>query len=445
MSRASPLLCFYADDFTGATDALDALHVAGVSTTLLLDTSEETAQEFSGGDAIGLAGTSRAMTPAEMDEALPEVFQWMRRTGASVCHYKVCSTFDSAPQVGNIGHAIRLAQDHFDPGPVPVVVGAPRLGRYVAFGNLFAKSGAAAQVHRLDRHPVMSRHPVTPMHESDLARVLRSQAQVEVTHTSLADMAAGDWPAHGSAYRSAHVFDTVGNDDLKNVGSWIAEEATRRTLFCVGSSGVETGLVESGALKPEVIREAQRVDGLPGRMVVVSGSCSSTTSRQIDTAVEAGFFPVLLDVEALARVDVERQSVIAATVRAASAVLARGQDPIIYSAKGVRAEVQAEHAGRFERRIGECLGAILCELLAAHAIDRVAVAGGDTSGRVTRALGATALTVAAHIDPGAPLCELFRRGKKPLLVALKGGQMGFDDYFLRVRDACAHLPRPRLT
>ena len=434
MTRTSPLLCFYADDFTGATDALDALHVAGVDATLILDTSEETVREFAGGDAIGLAGTSRAMSPEEMDVALPEVYRWMRRTGAKICHYKVCSTFDSSPKIGNIGHAIRIAEYYFDPGPMPVVVGTPRLGRYVAFGNLFAKSGGAAHAHRLDRHPVMSQHPITPMHESDLAEVLGMQAAIDVTLTSIADMGAGRWPQHGSTVRSAHVFDTIDIDDLKSVGSWINNEADKRTVFCVGSSGVETALVECGALVSTSARHSERRLHKHNRMVVVSGSCSKTTSSQIDVAVAAGFVPVLLDVDRL-MLDPEIENAIATTVRAASEAIARGNDPIVYSAKGARTDTRRGDPTELESRIGECLGEILSELLSIHQIDRVAIAGGDTSGRVTRALGAVAIKVAVHIAPGAPLCELYRPGRTPLLVALKGGQMGSDDYFIKVRDA----------
>lgn len=373
--KISPLLCFYADDFTGATDALDALHVAGVDATLILDTSEETVREFAGGDAIGLAGTSRTMSPEEMDVVLPEVYRWMRRTGARICHYKVCSTFDSSPNIGNIGHAIRIAEHYFDPGPMPVVVGTPRLGRYVAFGSLFARGGGAAHVHRLDRHPVMSQHPITPMHESDLAEVLGMQAKVDVTLTSIADMGAGRWPKHGSTLRSAHVFDTIDNDELKSVGSWINNEADKRTVFCVGSSRVETALVECGALVSTSAHHSERHLLKHNRMVVVSGSCSKTTSSQIDVAVAAGFVPVLLDVDRL-MLDPEIKNAIATTVRAASEAIALGNDPIIYSAKGARTDTRIGGPTDLESRIGECLGEKLSELLTIHPIDRLPLQAG---------------------------------------------------------------------
>lgn len=295
-------------------------------------------------------------------------------------------------------------------------------------------AGVVRFVPKLDRHPVMSQHPITPMHESDLAEVLRMQAAIDVTLTSIADMGAGRWPQHGSTVRSAHVFDTTDVDDLKSVGSWINNEADKRTVFCVGSSGVETALVECGALVSTSARHSECRLHKHNRMVVVSGSCSKTTSSQIDVAVAAGFVPVLLDVDRL-MLDPEIENVIATTVRAASEAIARGNDPIIYSAKGARTDTRRGDPTELESRIGECLGEILSELLSIRQIDRAAIAGGDTSGRVTRALGAVAIKVAVHITPGAPLCELYRPGRTPLLVALKGGQMGSDDYFIKVRDA----------
>ena len=170
--RGSLRLAFYGDDFTGSTDALEVLAFAGVRTALFLKAPTRVMLErFGALDAIAIAGDSRAMSPEEMDRQLPPLFDALAALDAPIVHYKVCSTFDSAPGIGSIGRVIEIARRRFAAAPfVPVVAGTPALGRYCVFGHLFARSGTDGQVYRIDRHPIMSVHPVTPMHESDLAR-----------------------------------------------------------------------------------------------------------------------------------------------------------------------------------------------------------------------------------------------------------------------------------
>src|SRR6185437_5106540 len=99
----------------------------------------------------------------------------LKALSAPLIHYKVCSTFDSSPETGSIGRAIEIGQDVFNSTVTPMVVGAPRLGRYCIFGNLFARSGLDSEVFRLERHPTMRTHPITPMCDSDLRRLLAMQ------------------------------------------------------------------------------------------------------------------------------------------------------------------------------------------------------------------------------------------------------------------------------
>src|SRR6218665_2756544 len=153
-----PLLSYYGDDFTGSTDVMEALASNGVETTLFLGIPSDAMRErFKSCRAIGIAGTSRSETPEWMEANLGPAFTWLKSLQADICHYKVCSTFDSAPKVGNIGKAIEIGKALFGQPFVPVVVGAPQLKRYTAFGHLFA--AYQGQVYRIDRHPVMSRHP----------------------------------------------------------------------------------------------------------------------------------------------------------------------------------------------------------------------------------------------------------------------------------------------
>ena len=124
-----------------------------------------------------------------MDRELPAVFDWLRSLQTPVVHYKVCSTFDSAPHRGSIGRAIEIGLEQFGQAIVPVVVGAPELGRYTVFGQLFA--AFQGEVFRIDRHPVMSRHPATPMTEADLLLHLARQTVLPMARIDLADQLAG--------------------------------------------------------------------------------------------------------------------------------------------------------------------------------------------------------------------------------------------------------------
>src|SRR5262245_49980321 len=166
--EAGLLVAYYGDDFTGSTDVMEALSCSGIRTVLFMNppTLRDLAK-YRGLRAFGIAGSSRNMSPAEMDRALPGVFRSLKCSGAPIVHYKVCSTFDSSPQIGSIGRAIELGRPVFKSKIIPLVVGAPPLGRYCVFGHLFARSGLDSQLFRLDRHPTMSRHPITPMRESD--------------------------------------------------------------------------------------------------------------------------------------------------------------------------------------------------------------------------------------------------------------------------------------
>lgn len=184
------LLSFYGDDFTGSTDAMEALTIRGVPTVLFTDApSPASLARFPDCRAAGVAGISRSQTPDWMSANLPPMFRSLKTLNAPVFHYKVCSTFDSAPHVGSIGRAIELARDVFGSASVPIVVGAPALKRYLVFGNLFATADGAT--HRIDRHPTMSKHPVTPMDEGDLRRHLARQTSLPVGLVDLLAVRAG--------------------------------------------------------------------------------------------------------------------------------------------------------------------------------------------------------------------------------------------------------------
>ena len=173
------LYSYYGDDFTGSTDVLEGLAVAGVRSVLFLGSpAEHHWRRFSDCQAFGIAGDSRSRTPEWMDEHLPGIFARLRSFGAPIVHYKTCSTFDSSPAIGSIGRAMEIGRDILKSPFVPVVVAAPHLKRYVVFGNLFAAAGN--EIYRIDRHPTMRQHPVTPMHEADLRLHLARQTPLRV-------------------------------------------------------------------------------------------------------------------------------------------------------------------------------------------------------------------------------------------------------------------------
>ena len=162
------LMAFYGDDFTGSADAMEALTFNGVPTVLFLDRPDPALlkRRLKNVRAVGVAGTSRTMTPSQMDKELPGQFQMLKDLGAPIIHYKVCATFDSSAKIGSIGHAADLAFNVIKPPFGVIVQGVPVIGRYVVFGNHFTTVGN--KTYRLDRHPMMSRHPITPMDEGDL-------------------------------------------------------------------------------------------------------------------------------------------------------------------------------------------------------------------------------------------------------------------------------------
>ena len=297
------LLSFYGDDLTGSTDAMEALTSHGVATALFLDVPTAAQLDRLGPvAAIGIAGTSRSEGPAWMDLHLTPALVWLRGRGASICHYKVCSTFDSSPGIGSIGKAIDIGAAVFGQATVPVVVGAPQIKRYTAFGTLFA---GYREVFRIDRHPVMSRHPVTPMREADLRLHLAAQTERRIGLVDLAALQADDRDARIAAVLAdmpgALLVDVADQDSQHVAGAVLWGMRRPGGLFVVGSSGVEYALLAAwrdAALVPG--RADFAPPGAVDQLAVVSGSCSPTTARQIEHALADGFAGVAVDPRRLA-------------------------------------------------------------------------------------------------------------------------------------------------
>jgi uncharacterized protein YgbK (DUF1537 family) len=434
------LLSFYGDDLTGSTDAMEALESRGVPTALFLDVpSPEQLARLGPVSAIGIAGTSRSQSPAWMDLHLTPALRWLHGRGAALCHYKVCSTFDSAPNVGSIGHAIDIGAAIFDQATVPLVVGAPQLKRYTAFGTLFA--AYRGETFRIDRHPVMSRHPVTPMHEADLRRHLALQTDRRCALLDLADLQADDRDARVSAALADEpgvlLIDVADPASQRAAGDLLWTGRRPGGGFVVGSSGVEYALLPAwtqAGIAPG--RADFPHPGAVDRLAVVSGSCSPTTERQIRHALDHGFAGIGLDVR---RMIAAPDAVLGEAVAAGSRALAEGRSVVLHTALGpdtdLGSAIDALPDGR--HALGRGLGRVLRALVERHGLRRAVVAGGDTSSHALRELDVFALRTRLPLPqtPGSPLCTAFsdHAAFDGLEVALKGGQVGHDDYFEAIR------------
>jgi uncharacterized protein YgbK (DUF1537 family) len=434
------LVAWYGDDFTGSSAVLEALSFAGLQSVLFLDIpTDEQLRRFPDMRGIGIASIARSKKPDWMEEYLPPAFGWLAARHAPINHYKVCSTLDSAPDVGSIGKAIDIAAECFKGAWIPCLVAAPENRRYQIFGHLFAS--APGGVFRLDRHPVMARHPVTPMDESDVIRHLSRQTKRPM---GLIDIEALEHDPetmlqeqidHGAEIIS---LDSLTDQQMACAGGLIW---TRRAdgPFVVGSQGVEHALIaywrEAGLIEP---REPPKSAGAVDQMIVVSGSVSPVTAAQVDWAEANGFEVILLDA---ARIVAHDEGSVRTAFETALETLSAGRDPLILTARGPDdpgiAEMRktADQLGLSDHvanaRIGECLGRLLADLLRKTGVRRAAISGGDTSGYATRKLGLFALTALAPTIPGAALLSAHAEnaGIDGLELALKGGQMGSPDFF----------------
>jgi len=463
-------LAFYGDDFTGSTDALEVLAFAGLDCALFLEVpDEQTLRELGPFDAIGVAGASRAMSPAEMDEQLRPVLAAMSRLPVALVHYKVCSTFDSSPAIGSIGRVMELSCTAFGDTAIPIVAATPALGRYCAFGNLFARSGTDGRVHRIDRHPIMSAHPVTPMHEADLTRHLGTQTSMPIASFTLPLFALDREAMAVQLHRlmdatpgGAVLVDGMAAEHLTETG-WLLDDLARgrqTPLFCVGGSGLEYALTQwwrvAGVL-PASPTAHERFDGVP-QVLAVSGSASPLSALQIDAALSAGFVELPVDAAALVAAS-DRGTELGRLAERALLALRAGQSVMLHSARGPQdprietmlaalagqgmGREQARHEGG--RLLGQRLGELVDALLRAHPVQRLLLSGGDTSSHVTQRLAPQALRVVARLAPGAPLCRAISREPHlaQLEIALKGGQMGQPDYFVKALRGTADA-RPSL-
>jgi uncharacterized protein YgbK (DUF1537 family) len=434
-----PQITFYGDDFTGSTDAMEALSSNGIETVLFTEIpDEERLKVFNNVAAIGLAGTSRSQTPEWMDRELPGIFAWLRSLQAPISHYKVCSTFDSSPEQGSIGRAIDIGLQTFEQNATPLIVGVPQLGRYTMFGELYARF--RDDIFRIDRHPVMSRHPATPMHEADLRKHLAKQTQTPIGLVDLPSLLAGKgaMALRKAMYESKKVIMIDVADALSQrlAGELVNMHFAGTGPLIFGSSGVEYAYIETLRARGKLPQAAPQPPlSAQDRIAVVSGSCSPTTETQIRYAGQNGFEPVQVNYEALANGLGSDQAETEATDRATT-VLKSGRSPLLFTSLGAPSS-RPVGSSNGNDRVGRRLGAMLNRLANENDLKRVIIAGGDTSSHALEELRIGALTLRHAIAqaPGSPVCLGYRfDGSAPLELALKGGQIGEEDFFVRIRD-----------
>lgn len=438
------LLAWYGDDFTGAAAVMEVLAFAGLPTMLFLGVPT-TAQlsRYPDLKAVGVASTARAQSPEWMDRVLTPAFKSLLDLDPQILHYKICSTLDSSPTVGSIGKAIEIGADLLKPNNVPVLVAAPQMQRYQMFGNLFA--GLGDEVYRLDRHPVMARHPITPMAEADVARHIAAQSERLATSQWTSEGVTAHRPASAPGPINIFTMDCFDARSETAAGRMIWEN--RRTdRFVVGSQGIEFALVrhwiETGAMPAQ---NPPASAGPAQGMVTVSGSVSPTTADQIAWSRANGFEAIRFDATQACGDASTLKGEIARVVEASLLAISQGTDPLIFTAEGPDDPAvplfrkAVERAGKpmsqVNQSIGEALGAALLGILTESKLRRAVISGGDTSGYATQQLGIFALSALAPTIPGASLFKAHADGEMDgLELALKGGQMGSPDYFGWIRD-----------
>jgi uncharacterized protein YgbK (DUF1537 family) len=446
------LLTFYGDDFTGSTDALEQLTLAGIRTALFIaPPTPVQLKKFPGLQAIGVAGKTRSLAPEAMARELGPALLALKKLKPRHVHYKVCSTFDSSPTIGSIGRVMDVAAKIFSAPFIPLLVAAPALGRYTVFGQHFARYGIGSEgaIHRLDRHPSISQHPVTPMTEADLRVHLARQTQKQIALFDVLQVALPSKEACAAFGQllatkpEVILFDALMPEHLTLIGRLLEDFASsRRPLFSVGSSGIEAALAMRFNNRSRRRQSAHFSEGnergltstATRRLLVGSGSCSPVTSGQIAWALKHGFAELPLDAALLTSPKTAAKEI----SRAAQATAERLQNDrsvIVHSTRtGSNPRVAAKLKDRTAEVLGSALGAVLRLAIAQSSVRRICIAGGDTSSYAARAMGIDALEMIAPLTPGAPLCRAHAPGSPVdgCEVVFKGGQVGAENYFQTV-------------
>ncbi len=410
------LLGAVADDSTGATGLANTLVGRGMRCVQVIGVPQDDL-DLGDAEAVVVALKSRTAPVAEAVAESLAAARWLRAQGARQIFFKYCSTFDSTAK-GNIGPVADALQSELESDFALVCPAFPAAGRQVFQGHLFV-------VGELLSDSPMKDHPLTPMRDSSLVRLMQAQSTRRVGLVPQNVVAQGP-EATRAAFEALRdrgvaygVVDAICDADLEAIGRAAAEQA-----LITGGSGVALGLPDNfrraGLLGAPTVPEAPRVEG---RAAVIAGSCSVATRGQI--AEVQGRWPCH-------KLDAHRIAAGEAVVEAALDWFA-AQDPakplLVYASSdpGEVAEVQAAYGrDRAGEMIETAFGRIAQGMVEAG-VRRLIVAGGETSGAVVAALGVRALRIGPEIDPGVPWTESL--GAPRLALALKSGNFGAADFF----------------
>jgi uncharacterized protein YgbK (DUF1537 family) len=414
----APLLGCIADDFTGATDLAGILVRAGMRTVQTVGVpAGPLGAEV---DAVVVALKSRTVPAQDAVAQSLAALAWLREAGCRRFFFKYCSTFDSTDR-GNIGPVAEALLAALD-APLAIACPAfPENGRRVFTGYLFVGDLLLSESGMKD-------HPLTPMTDPSLVRVLQRQARGRVGLVQEAAVAAGPAAirARLEALRaegaSLAIVDAISDGDLQAIG-----EACADLPLVTGGSGVAMGLPAAwrarGLLGPA--DGAATLPSSSGLRAIISGSCSTATLGQVAAALAAGIPAFRVDPLRLAA----GEDVAAAALAWATPRLAAG--PVLVHATAEPAEVRAAQDRLGRERAGvlveACLAAVAAGLVE-RGVGRLIVAGGETSGAVVSALGVRSLRIGPQIAPGVPWTATV--GSRPLALALKSGNFGGPGFFV---------------
>ncbi|WP_415123849.1 four-carbon acid sugar kinase family protein [Paraburkholderia sp.] len=439
-----PTYAFYGDDFTGATDTLAHLARAGLRTMLFFAPPDAARLSMLGRlDALGVAGAARTMAPPAQQRELARVGAAFAALGVRVIHYKVCSTFDSAPHTGSIGVAIRTLRAYCASELVAIVGGQPNLRRYCVFGQLFAAAAVddgRHAIYRIDRHPTMSRHPVTPMHEADLRVHLQRQGVQHVQSIDWRCYAMDDAALLAEVRRGldtkpdALLFDVLDDTHLHAIGKVLAHYASRSApLLAVGASSVAQAYACACGASTQFMTRNEAAAPLTrarGPVFVLAGSLSPLTELQIEAA--HSYLRVELDPPRM--IGDVASAYLAERVAAITGALRDGRNVLAFTARRKANGESRAHSGNEaapQSPLAHACATLLQQVLDAVRLQRIGIAGGDTSSFAVRALDAWGLSYLAPLSAGVSMCRLHsdRVELDGMEIMLKGGQMGDTDLF----------------
>lgn len=417
------LLGAIADDLTGATDLALILSREGMNVVQVNGLPKDTSQ-FDDADAVIIALKSRTIEPEAAVKQTLAAAKLLLERGARQLFFKYCSTFDSTDK-GNIGPVTDALLKLVGESRTIACPAFPANGRTVFQGHLFVGN------QLLSESPLRD-HPLTPMRDPNLVRVLQRQSTNEVSlipHQLVASGSVGIENAL-SGLNGIAIVDAIDDKDLRIIG-----RALRDLKLVTGGSAVAQGLPENfrmAGLLSEAGRHAETPISMGGG-VILAGSCSAATRRQIEKAKLAGVPSLQLNALDIAGRKTTADDVIAFVKSHGDCVL----PPLVYSS------AEPDIVALAQKELGrEAAGVVVEKLLgdvaaglSKQGYNRFIIAGGETSGAVVQALGAEAFWIGREIDPGVPLVT--SSSNEPIRLALKSGNFGSDEFFIKAWEMMA--------